>query len=182
MLLVFRFIQQLESTSQTTGDRYLLVVHHRSQLGNMFSSLSKITIAVFLLSSLPSLVVAATCPFTHVSLSTPTFYKRWLGSQGVPHLTKRGKTVVLTDKAPAPLPAFSQGVIHGNLIYVSGTTGVDPQTGLYIEGSVGNRTVSGPGPCCSNLLIDPLTDDTRHKHFVTLKQFSVRAAVVWQTH
>ena len=53
-----------------------------------------------------------------------------------------GKTAVLTDKAPAPLPVLSQAVIHGDMIYCSGSLGIDPTTKRMVTGGVGERTVS----------------------------------------
>ena len=38
-------------------------------------------------------------------------------------------TVVKTDKAPAAIGPYSQGIIAGNLVFVSGQLGLDPQTG-----------------------------------------------------
>ena len=36
---------------------------------------------------------------------------------------------VSTDKAPAPAGHYSQGVVHGGVVYVSGMLPVDPATG-----------------------------------------------------
>ena len=51
------------------------------------------------------------------------------------------KTVISTSDAPAPLPAFSQGVRKGGLLQVSGQGAVDPATGRYVgEGDVQAQT------------------------------------------
>ncbi len=42
------------------------------------------------------------------------------------------KTVVRTDRAPAPAHTFSQGVRKGGLLQVSGQGAVDPATGEYV--------------------------------------------------
>ncbi|MEM0116880.1 MAG: Rid family detoxifying hydrolase [Conexivisphaerales archaeon] len=39
------------------------------------------------------------------------------------------KKVVLTDKAPRPLGPYSQAIIVGDTVYVSGQVGVDASTG-----------------------------------------------------
>ena len=44
------------------------------------------------------------------------------------------KTVISTDKAPAAIGPYSQGMKVGNLIITSGQIGVDPATGAFPEG------------------------------------------------
>ncbi|KAK2809975.1 hypothetical protein FQN50_003389 [Emmonsiellopsis sp. PD_5] len=50
------------------------------------------------------------------------------------------KQVVLTDKAPPPIPVLSQGIIHNGIVYCSGQVGMDPATGKLVEGTVQDRT------------------------------------------
>jgi 2-iminobutanoate/2-iminopropanoate deaminase len=52
------------------------------------------------------------------------------------------KRIVHTDKAPAPFQGapYSQGVVHGDLLFVSGQLGVDPATGEMAEGGIGPQT------------------------------------------
>ncbi|KAI1956231.1 hypothetical protein LOZ58_006495 [Ophidiomyces ophidiicola] len=50
------------------------------------------------------------------------------------------KQAILTDKAMAPLPVFSQAVVHGGMIYCSGSIGIDPSTREIVPGPVGQRT------------------------------------------
>jgi 2-iminobutanoate/2-iminopropanoate deaminase len=51
------------------------------------------------------------------------------------------KIVVTTSAAPAPLPAFSQGVRKGNFFQVSGQGAIDPETSAYLgEGDVQAQT------------------------------------------
>ncbi|EEQ84981.1 hypothetical protein RJZ56_006690 [Blastomyces dermatitidis] len=50
------------------------------------------------------------------------------------------KQVVLTDKAPAPIPVLSQGIVHNGIVYCSGQVGMDPATGKLVEGTVQDRT------------------------------------------
>lgn len=48
---------------------------------------------------------------------------------------------VFTEKAPKPLPQFSQAVKFNGLVYCSGNIGIDPQTFKTVEGTVKDRTV-----------------------------------------
>jgi 2-iminobutanoate/2-iminopropanoate deaminase len=52
------------------------------------------------------------------------------------------KRIVQTDKAPAPFQGapYSQGVVHGDLVFVSGQLGVDPESGDVVEGGIGPQT------------------------------------------
>jgi 2-iminobutanoate/2-iminopropanoate deaminase len=52
------------------------------------------------------------------------------------------KRTVRTDAAPAPFQGapYSQGVVHGDLVFVSGQLGVDPQTGDVVEGGIAPQT------------------------------------------
>lgn len=52
------------------------------------------------------------------------------------------KAAVLTDKAPPPLPFFSQGIICNGMVYCSGSIGMDPDSKAMVESGVGDRTVS----------------------------------------
>jgi 2-iminobutanoate/2-iminopropanoate deaminase len=52
------------------------------------------------------------------------------------------KRVVRTDKAPAPFQGapYSQGIVQGDLVFVSGQLGVDPARGEMVEGGIGPQT------------------------------------------
>ena len=52
------------------------------------------------------------------------------------------KAAVRTDKAPAPFQGapYSQGIVFGDLVFVSGQLGIDPQTGDVVEGGIGPQT------------------------------------------
>lgn len=50
--------------------------------------------------------------------------------------------IVYTDKAPKPLPQFSQAVKYNGMVYCSGNIGLDPETFKPVEGTVTDRTVS----------------------------------------
>jgi 2-iminobutanoate/2-iminopropanoate deaminase len=52
------------------------------------------------------------------------------------------KRIVHTDKAPAPFQGapYSQGVVHGDLVFVSGQLGIDPASGDVVDGGIGPQT------------------------------------------
>ncbi len=45
------------------------------------------------------------------------------------------RTVIHTDKAPAAIGPYSQGICCGNLIFTAGQIPIDPTTGKLINGS-----------------------------------------------
>ena len=57
------------------------------------------------------------------------------------------KQAVRTDRAPAPFQGapYSQGIVAGDLVFVSGQLGIDPEAGQVVDGGtvVGRR---GHGP------------------------------------
>ena len=50
------------------------------------------------------------------------------------------KKIVRTTKAPAPIGPYSQGVMANGLLFASGQTPIDPQTGELIAGDIGAQT------------------------------------------
>jgi len=52
------------------------------------------------------------------------------------------KRVIRTDKAPAPFQGapYSQGIGHGDLVFVSGQLGVDAASGQVVEGGIAEQT------------------------------------------
>jgi 2-iminobutanoate/2-iminopropanoate deaminase len=52
------------------------------------------------------------------------------------------KRLVSTDEAPAPFQGapYSQGVVHGDLVFISGQLGVDPESGEMVEGGIEAQT------------------------------------------
>jgi 2-iminobutanoate/2-iminopropanoate deaminase len=52
------------------------------------------------------------------------------------------KKAVRTDRAPAPFQGapYSQGIVAGDLVFVSGQLGIDPETGQVVEGGIGPQT------------------------------------------
>jgi 2-iminobutanoate/2-iminopropanoate deaminase len=52
------------------------------------------------------------------------------------------KRVIRTDQAPAPFQGapYSQGIAHGDLVFVSGQLGVDPSGGQVVDGGIAAQT------------------------------------------
>jgi 2-iminobutanoate/2-iminopropanoate deaminase len=50
------------------------------------------------------------------------------------------KTVITTDKAPAAIGPYSQGVRAGNLLFTAGQAGVDPTTQQVVAGGITEQT------------------------------------------
>jgi 2-iminobutanoate/2-iminopropanoate deaminase len=52
------------------------------------------------------------------------------------------KRVVHTDEAPAPFQGapYSQGIVHGDLVFVAGQVGLDPETNQVVEGGIEAQT------------------------------------------
>ena len=44
------------------------------------------------------------------------------------------RKVIQTDTAPAAIGPYSQGLLVGNTLYISGQLGIDPATGKLVEG------------------------------------------------
>jgi 2-iminobutanoate/2-iminopropanoate deaminase len=50
------------------------------------------------------------------------------------------RKVVVSGKAPKPIGPYSVGIIHGDLTFVSGMLGLDPQTGELTPGGIEAET------------------------------------------
>jgi 2-iminobutanoate/2-iminopropanoate deaminase len=52
------------------------------------------------------------------------------------------KEAIRTEKAPAPFQGapYSQAIVHGDLVFVSGQLGIDPATNEVVQGGVGAQT------------------------------------------
>jgi len=46
------------------------------------------------------------------------------------------KQIVRTDAAPAPIGPYSQAVVAGNMLFVSGQVPIDPKTGDLVQGDI----------------------------------------------
>lgn len=50
------------------------------------------------------------------------------------------RDIILADKAPAAIGPYSLGIRSGDLVFVSGTLGMDPETGEFAPGGVEAET------------------------------------------
>jgi 2-iminobutanoate/2-iminopropanoate deaminase len=52
------------------------------------------------------------------------------------------KEAIRTEKAPAPFQGapYSQAIVHGDLVFVSGQLGIDPSTNEVVQGGVAAQT------------------------------------------
>lgn len=50
------------------------------------------------------------------------------------------KKIIYTEKAPAPIGPYSQGVRTGNMIFLSGQIAIHPETGVIIQDSIEAET------------------------------------------
>lgn len=50
------------------------------------------------------------------------------------------KKAIQTDKAPKAVGAYSQAILAGNLLFLSGQIPIDPKTGEVIKGDIASQT------------------------------------------
>jgi len=50
------------------------------------------------------------------------------------------KEIIVTDRAPRAIGPYSQAVRAGNLIFASGQIPIDPATGEFVAGEIGEQT------------------------------------------
>jgi len=50
------------------------------------------------------------------------------------------RKIIATAKAPAAIGPYSQGVVCGNLLFISGQLPVDPKSGKLVPGDIGDKT------------------------------------------
>lgn len=48
--------------------------------------------------------------------------------------------VVFTEKAPKPIGPYSQAIMYGNFIFLSGQIPIDPETGEIVKGDIAEQT------------------------------------------
>lgn len=46
------------------------------------------------------------------------------------------KSIIFTEKAPAPIGPYSQAVQTGNMLFISGQIPIDPETNELISGTI----------------------------------------------
>ncbi len=51
------------------------------------------------------------------------------------------KKIINTSKAPAPIGPYSQAVLSGNTLYISGQIPMHPETGKLVEGDIKKETL-----------------------------------------
>lgn len=51
------------------------------------------------------------------------------------------KKIIQTDKAPAPIGPYSQAVMVGNLLFVSGQVAIIPESGKILQGDISTETM-----------------------------------------
>jgi 2-iminobutanoate/2-iminopropanoate deaminase len=49
------------------------------------------------------------------------------------------KSIIYTEKAPAPIGPYSQAVETGNMLFISGQIPIDPETNQLITGSISDE-------------------------------------------
>ena len=52
------------------------------------------------------------------------------------------RVAVKTEKAPPPLPVYSQAIVCNGMVYCSGQVAIHPETKTMVEGGISDRTVS----------------------------------------
>lgn len=50
------------------------------------------------------------------------------------------KKIIQTNQAPAPIGAYNQAVMYGNMLFVSGQIAIDPKTNELLQGSIKTET------------------------------------------
>jgi 2-iminobutanoate/2-iminopropanoate deaminase len=50
------------------------------------------------------------------------------------------RKIITIDKAPKAIGPYSQAMLIGNTLYISGQIGIDPSTGKLVEGSTAEQT------------------------------------------
>jgi len=50
------------------------------------------------------------------------------------------KTIIRTDKAPAPIGPYNQAVMAGNVLYTSGQIAMDPSSGDLVTDNIQNES------------------------------------------
>ena len=53
---------------------------------------------------------------------------------------ERSRSVVKTDKAPSAIGPYSQGIVAGDLLFISGQLPLNPATGEFVEGDIEMHT------------------------------------------
>lgn len=87
------------------------------------------------------------------------------------------KKPIVTDKAPAAIGPYSQGVRAGELVFVSGQLPVDPTTGAFAGESIEEQTAQSLRNIQAILAVEGLTMEHVVKTTVFLKDMEDFAAM-----
>jgi 2-iminobutanoate/2-iminopropanoate deaminase len=68
-----------------------------------------------------------------------TLFERYTGAS-VPRRDSMSRETIVTDSAPKPGGAYSQGIRWGDLVFTAGQVAVDPAAGKPVEGGVREQT------------------------------------------
>ncbi|MFA6944342.1 MAG: RidA family protein [Pedobacter sp.] len=49
------------------------------------------------------------------------------------------KSIIYTERAPAPIGPYSQAVQTGNMLFISGQIPIDPETNQLVTGTIGDE-------------------------------------------
>jgi len=79
---------------------------------------------------------------------------------------RREKNVVFTEKAPLPVGPYSQGIIYGNTLYISGQIPIEPASSKIVQGII-NQTHQ----VCKNLLAVASAGGASAKDFLKVTIF-----------
>ncbi len=55
-------------------------------------------------------------------------------------MPNKPRQVVVAGKAPKPIGPYSVAIVHGDLVFASGTLGLDPETGEFAPGGIEAET------------------------------------------
>ncbi len=50
------------------------------------------------------------------------------------------KIIIKTPKAPLPIGPYHQAIVAGNFVFLSGQIPIDPKTGEFVAGGIGEQT------------------------------------------
>jgi len=50
------------------------------------------------------------------------------------------KKIIFTEKAPKPVGPYSQAIVSGDFVFVSGQIAIDPETSKVVEGGIETQT------------------------------------------
>jgi 2-iminobutanoate/2-iminopropanoate deaminase len=82
------------------------------------------------------------------------------------------RKIITTDKAPKAIGPYSQAMLIGNTLYISGQIGIDPSTGKLLDGSTAEQTKQA----FENIKAILASVDMELKHLVQVQVFLANIA------